>query len=146
MSPAEAREPKNHALVYKTQFPESDMEQIEPSFPKFLSGDQVRVSMKKEIFDKEAQTGWSEEVFVVDKYVPGNPSVYTLKDLAGEKYEGTFYPQQLLHTDQKIFRINKVQRRRIGANGKKEAYVSWHGYKPSFSQWIDQSDIEEREK
>ena len=86
MSPLEARKSENHDLVYKTQFPNSFKKQIPAAFPKFLTGEKVRISMKRQTFSKEP--GWSEQVYIIDGYKPGNPPIYTIKDLNGTSIEG----------------------------------------------------------
>ena len=45
---------------------------------------------------------------------------------------GSFYEKELLKTNQKEFRLEKVTKRR----GNK-LYVKWKGYKNSFDSWID---------
>ena len=140
MTPRQAMDPKNHDAVYKSQIPNQNEEQIPIKYPKFLVGDQVRISRKKMTFKKEADIGWSEEIFVIDKYVPANPPVYKLKDLLNREVDGTFYTEQLLPTHQKLFRIDRVLRK--SKKGKKQLYVSWHGYDSSFRSWIDANDVQ----
>ena len=143
MTPSDAQKSENHDLVYKTQFPNATKKQIPASFPKFLSGDQVRISMKRQTFAKEV--GWSEQVYVIDQYKPGNPPVYTIKDLNGTPIEGTFYEDQMKPTEQNIYRIDKVLKRRTTKNGTKQVYVRWSGYDHDFDSWIDESSIETRD-
>ena len=141
MTPSQAQQEKNHDAVYATQFPNQNKEQIPIKYPKFLTGDQVRISRKKMTFKKEADIGWSEEVFIIKEYVPSIPPVYKLKDLLDRELEGTFYTEQLLPTNQKLFRIDKTLRKRI-KNGKRQEYVSWHGYQPAFRSWINSADVQ----
>ena len=143
MTPIEARKSENHELVYKSQFPNSSKKQLPSSFPKFLSGDQVRISMKRQTFAKEP--GWSEQVYIIDQYKPGNPPVYTIKDLNGTPIEGTFYESQMKPTEQNIYRIDKVLKRRTTKNGTKQVFVRWSGYDDDFNSWIDESTIETRD-
>ena len=142
MSPLEARKSENHDLIYETQFPNSFKKQIPAAFPKFLTGDKVRISMKRQTFSKEP--GWSEQVYIIDGYKPGNPPVYTIKDLNGTSIEGTFYENQMKPTDQNIYRIDKVLKKRTTKNGKKQVFVRWSGYDDDFNSWIDESSIEAR--
>ena len=76
--------------------------------PKFKIGDKVRISKKKE------------------------------KDLANEPIEGSFYEQELLKTDQEIFRIEKVLKRDYK---NKRALVKWRGYDKQFNSYVPIKDI-----
>ena len=144
MTPREALLDKNHAAVYRTQFPDSFKEQMPAKLPKFLVGQKVRISIKKGPFSKESNTGWSEAVYEIRKYLPNNPQSYLLKDLLGVPIDGAFYEGQLQATDQSMYRIDKVIRRRKTKLGKRQSLVSWHGYGPEFSSWVDDDEIEER--
>lgn len=143
MSPFDALKPENHERVYKSQFPNSNKKQLPAAFPKFLTGDQVRISMKRQTFGKEP--GWSEQVYVIDKYKAGNPPVYVLKDLNGTPIEGTFYESQMKPTSQNIYRIDKVLKRRTTKNGIKQIFVSWKGYDADFNSWVDKDSVETRD-
>ena len=139
MTPAQARLPENHDQVYKSQFP-TEKDAV-PNFPKFLRGEQVRISLKRKTFDKEV--GWTEEVFKVDKVIPGLPPMYELSDLLSEPIQGRFYSEQLQPTEQKIYRIDRVLRKR-NKNGKREVLVRWFSYGPQFDSWIDESEVQEK--
>ena len=64
------------------------------------------------------------------------PRTYVLNDLNGEEIIGTFYENELLKTDQKEFKIEKVLKKK----GDK-LYVKWKGYDNSFNSLIDKKDI-----
>ena len=67
------------------------------------------------------------------------PSVtYRIKDLLGEKIDGSFYNEQLQKTNQEIYRVDKVLRKRSLKDGTQEFYVRWAGYKDKFNQWVQQ--------
>ena len=65
-----------------------------------------------------------------------NPVTYLIKDLNNNPIKGSFYKQELQKTNQEIFRISKVIRKK----GQK-AFVSWEGYGPEFNSWIPISSI-----
>ena len=65
MSPVEASEKKNEFKVWKTLYPNRlDILDINP---KFSVGDKVRISKKKELFEKGYTTRWTEEIFTITK-------------------------------------------------------------------------------
>ena len=136
MTPEEARKPKNFFRVF-------NLEQWDngPQTPRFAIGDRVRISIHKGLFTKEATASWSEEIFKITKVNLSDPVTYSLEDLSGEKIEGAFYTEQLQKTNQEIYRINKIIKRRQLADGNKECLVSWCGYPSKFNEWIPQSDI-----
>ena len=62
---------------------------------KFKIGDRIRISLEKSIFEKSYETNWTGEIFTIYhiKYI--NVPYYYLKDLNGEKIQGTLYEQEL---------------------------------------------------
>lgn len=111
---------------------------------KFKVGDLVRISKVKRTFEKGYRANWTEEIFVVSKCVKRNPPVYVLKDLGGEKIEGTFYMEELQKVekeDDDLYIIEKVLKRRK-RKGRTEYFVSWRGYPSKFNSWV--SDIQIR--
>ena len=64
---------------------------------------------------------------------------YYLKDLNGEKIQGTFYSQEFQKTNFKkddLYIIEKV----IKTTNDK-AYVKFRNYNSSFNSWVNKSDI-----
>ena len=68
--------------------------------PKFSIGDKVRVSLLKNSFVKSYTSHYSQEIFTIDDIKTSNVHYYSLKDLQGEKIDGSFYEQELLKTKQ----------------------------------------------
>ena len=66
-------------------------EETNKKSPKFKVGDDVRISMYKNIFAKGYTPNWSEEVFVVNKVQKTVPWTYLINDLSGEDIKGSFY-------------------------------------------------------
>ena len=104
--------------------------------PKFKVGDRVRISKYKNIFAKGYVPNWSEEVFIVNEIKNTVPWTYTISDLNGEKFIGTFYEKELQKTNQKKFRIEKV----LKTKGDR-LYVKWKRYDNYFNSWINKKDI-----
>ena len=63
----------------------------------FKKGDRVRIIAKKTTFQKEYSSGWTKEIFIIDKVARTNPTTYKLEDLKGEAIEGGFYSSELQH-------------------------------------------------
>ena len=89
----------------------------------------MRVTRKKDTFEKGFTPNWSEEMFTVSEVKHTNPITYSVKDELEE--------QELQATTQEIFRIERVIRR-----AGNRAYVKWRGYSNAFNSWIPLQDIE----
>ena len=134
MTPVEASEKKNEFKVWKTLYPNRlDILDINP---KFSVGDKVRISKKKELFEKGYTTRWTEEIFTITKIKRTSPITYKIADLNGEEIDGTFYEPELQKTSQQLFRIEKVIEK-----GKNKSLVKWKGYSNDFNSWVDNKDI-----
>ena len=87
MTPLEASKKINEKIKEIYNFEKTN------KIAKFKIGDHVRISLNKNIFEKSYETNWTEEIFVIYdikySYVP----YYYLKDLNGEKLDGTFYQE-----------------------------------------------------
>ena len=138
-TPIAARKASNYQRVYEALFADDFKTTVQ--HPKFKIGDRVRIIRKKSTFEKSFTPNWSEEVFTVDNVKPTRPVTYSLVDVKGEKIQGTFYEQELQKTEQEIYRIEKVIRKRK-RNKIQEVYVKWKGYDNSFNSWIPLSDLE----
>ena len=130
MTPKEARE---HGVPH-SELPEFDAKSNAKS--KFSLGDRVRLTKKKSLFEKGYTTRWTEEIFIVSKIKGTNPVTYEVTDLNGELVKGSFYEQELQKTEQEVYRIEKILKRK----GSK-LYVKWLNYGPQFNSWIDESDL-----
>ena len=64
------------------------------------------------------------------------PWTYVISDLKDEEIVGTFYEKELQNPNQKVFRVEKVIKRK----GDK-LYVKWKGYYSSINCWIDKKDM-----
>ena len=103
---------------------------------KFQIDNHVRISKYKNIFAKEYTPNWSEEIFIVSRINNTVPWTYVISDMNGEDITGSFYEKELQSTNQQIFRIEKIIKRK----GNK-LYVKWKGYDNSFNSWINKKDI-----
>ena len=110
---------------------------------KFQVGDQVVVSIVKNLFEKGYDANWSEEVYEVEERVPRSPPVYRIKDERNRVLQGLFYEKELQkvkHTG--LYRISQILRRRT-RNGVRELFVSFIGYPEEYNDWVRAEDVQE---
>ena len=96
MKPIDASKKSNENIVRKNfNF------EITNKKPKFKIGDKVRISLLKNTFEKGYTSNWSEQIYIIDDIKSSNVHYYYLKDLNGEKLDGTFYQEELLKNNMK---------------------------------------------
>jgi len=134
MTPTEANKSENENKVWRNMY--GDYSPPERKVPKFSIDDNVRITKKKSIFEKGYTPRWTEEVFVVSEVRYTDPITYKLKDFNDEEIKGSFCKQELQKTTQKMFRIEKVIKRK----GDK-SLVKLLGYKDEFNSWVDNKDL-----
>ena len=83
-----------------------------PPLAKFHVGEKVRIVRKKVTSEKGFTPNWTEEVFTVSEVKHTNPITYSVKDELGEPIKGTFYEQELQSSEQEIFHIERVLRKK----------------------------------
>ena len=106
---------------------------------KFKIGDKVRVSLLKNTFEKGYTSNWSEQIYVIYDIKSSNVHYYYLKDLNGEKLDGTFYQEELLKTninDNDFYVIEKIIKK-VG----NKYLVKWRGYDDTFNSYVNENDI-----
>ena len=105
--------------------------------PKFKVNDRVRLYKKHRVFKKGYLPGWTEEVFIVSRVVPGSVVTYKIKETADTPLEGRFYSQDLQKvtvSDDDLYQVEKVLKRK----GNK-LLVRWKG-------WPDKYDTLDRQE
>ena len=133
MAPVEASLKKNETTVWRNLY--RDREQ-QTNRPKFSVGDRIRITKKKTAFEKGYTPRWTEELFTISKVLYTDPITYRIKDYNDEEIQGTFYEQELQKTNQQVYRIEKIIRKR----GDK-SLVKWLGYPESFNSWVENKDL-----
>ena len=104
--------------------------------------DHVRMSVHRGAFARGYTANWSREIFVVSRVRDWTrPVVYEIKDLAGDKVDGTFYAQELQRVDPPTEFVVEEIRRTRGKGARKELYIKWLGYPESFNTWEPASNI-----
>ncbi len=139
MSPVKASQKENKIKVLQ-----NTLDKTKPNMknkPKFKVGDKVRISRTKAIFEKGYLPNWSEELYVVDKVQKTLPESYKLKDTLGELIEGSFYQQELQKSNQEIYRVEKVIRKKK-INGVEHGLVKWSDYNEKHNQWIPVKELD----
>jgi hypothetical protein len=111
---------------------------------RYKVGYDVRISLKKPIFEKGYLPTFTDEIFNIDKVVKNKPDLYFLNDHNGEKIEGRFYAPELtkVSVDKNTsYRIEKIHGTKKGKNGEKQYKVSFIGY-PNKFYWISERDLD----
>ena len=107
--------------------------------PKYKAGDKVRITVKKNIFEKGFTINWSDKIYTITQVLKNLPPTYKIRD-DREEIEGSFYQQELQKTHEDTFRIEKILRwKKI--DGERVAYVKWSGYDNSYNSWVPESEM-----
>ena len=105
MTPKEASRKENENKVWRNLYPEFGDKTLAP---KISIGENVRITKKKNLFDKGYTRRWTEEVFKISKIQLTISVKYKITDYNQEEIKGSFYEQELQKTSQSTFRIEKV--------------------------------------
>ena len=105
--------------------------------PQFKVGDRVRLNKIHRTFEKGYLPGWTEEVFVVHRVIPGPVPTYEIHEWDDTPVQGTFYEEDLqkVHVSD-VFRIEKVLKRQ-----KDRWLVKWKGWPDKYNSWIARGDV-----
>ena len=128
--------PHNELQVWHRLYPTPSPS---PPSPKLKAGDRVRLSKQARPFRKGYLPGWTEEVFVVRRVVPGSVPTYKVEEFDGTLVQGTFYEPELQRVtvdDDTLWRIEKVLKRRDD-----QWYVQWKGWPRKYNSWIRRQDL-----
>src|SRR5207247_4048206 len=139
MSPIKASKRENEMEVLQNIIEKTRSIPISKS--KLKTGDKVRIGRTKSTFEKGYLPNWSEELYIVVKVQKTIPVTYKLKDLLGEEIEGSFYEKELQKSNQKIYRVEKVIRKKKIDGGEHEL-IKLSGYNEKHNQWITVKDLE----
>ena len=139
LSPTDASKEKNEKVLLDRE--DKKRSKLDKKSAKFNVGDKVRISRVKGLFEKGYLPNWSEQVYKIINIKPTTPTTYNLADLNNDIIKGSFYEKELQQTDQEVFRIEKVLRKKK-VKGKQYGLVKWIGYNTDFNQWLSMSEIE----
>ena len=136
-TPIEAKKAVNHDKVFKNLFQKKAISRS--TLPKFKVGDQVRIILKKKIFDKGYTSNWTNKLYSVAEVLKTLPVTYKIKDDSGILAK-TYYEPELQKSDQEVFHVEKILRWKV-INGKKFGRVKWVGYDSSYNSWEPEENI-----
>ena len=129
----------NELAVYRTLYRKKPK-----SGKRLQSGNLVRISRKRHIFEKGYLPNFTEEIFKVTKVLSNHtPNRYELEDLSGEAIKGRFAPeeiQKVIKGDDDLWKIERIIRtvkRKDGAYH----FVKWRGFPDKFNSLIAANDI-----
>ena len=126
--------PHNELQVWNQLYPERPNQP-----PKLKAGDRVRLDKQARPFQKGYLSGWTEEVFVVRRVLPGSVPTYKVEECDGTLVEGTFYEPELQRVTvdvNTLWRIEKVLKRRND-----QWYVLWKGWPGKYDSWIRRQNL-----
>lgn len=108
----------------------------------FKIGDTVRITKKKNIFEKGYEKTWSHEVFTISEIKDTYPVTYGIKDYKGETIYGSWYSNelQLVDVSNNIWPIERIVKTRK-RKGKTEYFVKFLGYPDEANSWITQTEL-----
>lgn len=136
-TPIEAKKASNHDRVFHNLFYKKVLERKSP--PKFKIGDQVRIIVKKKIFDKGYTSNWTNKIYTVAEILKTIPTTYRIKD-DNAPLAKTYYEPELQKSEQTMFHVEKILRWK-NVNGKRFGRVKWLGYDSSYNSWEPEENI-----
>lgn len=108
-------------------------------------GTYVRISFHRGPFDREYRQKWSGEIFqVYQAFSRDGVLVYYLRDMVGEKLQGSFYREELLevkNNPEALYKIEKILKRKRSPGGEKMYFVKWLNWDRRFNSWIREQDM-----
>ena len=118
-----------HILILKKK-------EVNDKDPKFGVGDNVRISKYENNFVRGYTPNCSKDIFIVSKIKNAVTWSYVINEVNGEEITGKICEKKLQKTNQKVFRVKKVIKRK----GDK-LYVKWKGYDKLLNSCITKKDL-----
>ena len=131
MSPSQVNEAKTANIFYSTIRRRSKID-----VAKFKVGDNVRLAVQKDLFEKSYIINWSDRIYKIKRVLKTRPIVYIVADHKGKIHKGKFNEQELQKQKTKEWRVEKVLDTKI-VNGKTYEYVKWIDYPDSYNSLIE---------
>ena len=102
--------------------------------PKLEVGDKVMLSKVRRTFKKGYLSGWTEEIFIVDRVLDTYVPSYKIREYDETPIKGTFYEEELQKVDMgdqdTFFRIEKVLKKKDGK-----------GWLSKYDSWVNEKEI-----
>lgn len=143
MTPKQAEDNLQGEHLQLNLIQQQQLEKIPRKKPKYSIGTYVRIAKQKGKFSRSYSEQTMQEIFRiksvdVSKKIP----LYHLTDYDGnEELVGGFYEFELTPVQTKVFRIEKILKRRKW-RGKDQLFVKWKGFKDNHNSWIDATNVE----
>lgn len=112
---------------------------------KFGIGDKVRMSLRRSAFQREYDSRWTEEIFIIVKRFmrDGITPLYKLNDYENSAITGTFYENELQKVtipNDALFIVEKVVQRKT-VNKIPWVKVKYKFWPEKFNRWIKKSEL-----
>ena len=143
LSPNEAEKEENQTKVFNAIYTYYSQALDKRDKPKLSIGQTVRIAGEITKFRRSYKENFMEEFFKIETINERMPiPMYYLRSMDdNEMIEGGFYGSELQPVYGDIFKINKVLKKRIGKNNRKEVYVSWKGFGKEHNSWEPASSL-----
>lgn len=145
MTPQQAENNSNEDKLKIEKLQTEQVKKIKRKQPKLQVGSYVRIAKQKGKFARSYDEQTMQEVFKIKSINTSKPiPLYHLTDYDGkEDIVGGFYEFELTPVDFKIFRIEKIIKKRL-FRGKRQLYVKWKGFSSNYNSWIDETDVSQK--
>jgi Integrase core domain/Chromo (CHRromatin Organisation MOdifier) domain len=121
---------------------QEQIKKIKPKKPQLKVGSYVRIAKQKGKFSRGYNEQTMQEIFKIKSIDTKKPiPLYHLTDYDGkEDVVGGFYEFELTPVETKIFRIEKILKKRK-YRGKAQILVKWKGFGDQHNSWIDETNV-----
>lgn len=143
MSPLQAEKNENGEHLQLNLIQQNQLEKIKRKKPTLAVGSFVRIAKQKGKFSRSYDEQTIQEIFKIRKIDTRKKiPLYFLTDYDGnENVEGGFYDFELTPVENKVFRVEKVLKKRR-YQGKNQIFVKWKGFNDRYNSWIDEDNVE----
>jgi hypothetical protein len=112
--------------------------------PLFKVGDNVRISISRNLFTKGYKGFWTNEIFIVMLIKHLHPrTMYQLQDVDGEIVKGLFYEDELQKAQvgsKRFSKVSKILRKKF-IRGQLWYLVTWENEPASMKRWIPANSL-----
>lgn len=143
MSPLQAEKNENEEHLQLNLLQQNQIEKIKQKKPTLAVGSFVRIAKQKGKFSRSYDEQTIQEIFKIRKIDTRKKiPLYFLSDYDGnENLEGGFYEFELTPVENKVFRVEKVLKKRK-YQGKNQLFVKWKGFGDRYNSWIDEENVQ----
>ena len=106
LTPSDAHNPANYQHVHNAKI------KNQKSTSKFHVGDKVRITRKKDTFEKGFTSNWTEEVFTISSAKATKPPTYSIKIHLANQFKGAFTRKSYNQVYIKSFVLSEYSGRR----------------------------------